>query len=189
MNIKGNGIDGYNVSDIYQMSWYAPERTGTRGISEILTHYKFIREGKPIFFNGEYNYSHRKPLDNRYENYKTICSARNPYSRIVSIYKNYVSIKLSFKDFIFNEIYNDNYNIIFNPKIEKQFDYVIKIENPYNDLIKLPFIDDKLSRKQLEFMCQHGKKMDEWESYYDLETKEFVYELLKDQFIYWGYEK
>ncbi len=186
---KGNGVMGYNVSERYRMLWYAPERTGTRGLSEILAYYGFTRNGTPIYMNGIQNYSHITPQDNYYLNYQTICSTRNPYSRMISIFKNYCQKKITFKDFIFKELQSGEFDFVYSPKIIKPFDYLIKLENLFEDLIKLPFIYDVLTENQLELLCQHGKKIDEWESYYDEETKNRVYELLKDHFLFWEYEK
>jgi hypothetical protein len=189
VDIKGNGVSGYNVSERYKMLWYAPSRTGTRGISQILSYYGFTRDGYPIYMNGIQNYSHLTPTNGLYQDYQTICSTRNPYSRTVSIFKNYVKKKTTFKDFIFKEIPSGDFEFIYNPKILKPFDYLIKLENLFEDLTKLPFIFEVLNKNQLELLCQHGKEIDEWESYYDEETKDRVYELLKDHFLFWGYEK
>ena len=57
------------------------------------------------------------------------------------------------------------------------------------DFKKIPFIFNHLTEQQLEIMCEHGKEIDEWESYYDQEMKDLVYEHLKHQFDMWGYDR
>jgi hypothetical protein len=79
----------FNVSEKYKAIWLAPERTGSRKISEVLSFYDFKQNNKPIFYFGNYNFSHVTPSDGRYSDYKIISNARNPYYRVYSLFKNY----------------------------------------------------------------------------------------------------
>lgn len=185
----GSGVPGYNVSERYKMIWYAPERTGTRTIAKILNYYGFTCNGKPLVYNEIMNYSHYVPDVNLYSGYQTICTVRNPYSRTLSIFKNYTHKSISFKEFIFSELKKRQHNSLFNPIVDKPFNYVVKLENMYQDLLNIPFIHDKLTDTQLKYMCEHGKEIDEWESHYDDESKEMVYKLVPSHFEYFGYSK
>jgi len=57
------------------------------------------------------------------------------------------------------------------------------------DIKKIPFIYDILTEKQLNYMIIHGKEIDEWQSFYDSDMKEIVYNVCKHQFDIFGYEK
>ena len=148
-----------------------------------------------------YHYTHNWEIPEKYKDYKIISSARNPYSRTLALYKNFV---YGFEDITFREYIlgltcgkpeenfkdgNSKYSTFTNPLFEKQPEYIIKLENFYEDIKKLPFIFNHLTEQQLETMCEHGKEIEEWESHYDQEMKDLVYEHLKHQFDTWGYER
>jgi hypothetical protein len=87
------------------------------------------------------------------------------------------------------ETLNSIKNMVINPILNKAPDHIIRLEYMTEDLMRIPFIYDVLNKKQIEMLTQHGKEIDEWESFYDQESKDIVYEKCKDHFIYWGYEK
>ena len=184
-----------NVSDKYKFEWIAPERTGSRQLAEVLTYYGFKRNGTPLFNNGRYNYSHFSLFDEHYSDYKLICSARNPYGRVYSIFKNfYQSISdksmVGFKQFLTNDLPKGQaLEMVLNPRPNISYDYVIRLEHLVDDLLKLPFISDVLTETQLRMVCSHGKEIDNWEPFYDNEMKEIVYNLTEYQFKAWGYNK
>jgi len=191
------GLPGFNVSEKYKYLWYGPERTGSRGVARILCFYGFkFKDINQNSFNKNIddtyfrNYTHLYYQDRKYSEYKVICNTRNPYSRALSLYKNFAN-KGTFKDYIHN-IKNDEtgiINIIKNPQLQKQPDYVIRLEHFGEDIKKLPFIYDVLTEKQLDDMTISGKEIDEWESFYDSDMKEIVYNLCEHQFDIFGYEK
>jgi hypothetical protein len=158
-------------------------------------------KGRPLNLGYGYSYTHNWEIPEKYKDYKIISSARNPYSRTLSLYKNFI---YGYEDITFREYIlgltcgkpeenfkdgNSKYLTFTNPLFEKQPEYVIKLENFYEDIKKLPFIFNHLTEQQLEMMCEHGKEIEEWESHYDQEMKDLVYEHLKHQFDMWGYEK
>jgi hypothetical protein len=185
----------YNVSEKYKTIWLAPERTGSRKVSEILSFYDFKKDDKPVFNFGNYYFSHVMPTDGRYLDYQIISNARNPYSRVYSLFKNYNfrfkdKTKENFKKYLIEDLPNGQMvPMIINPILNKAPDHIIRLEYMTEDLLKLPFIYDVLNQKQVELLTQHGKEIDEWEPFYDQESKDIVYEVCKDHFIYWGYEK
>jgi len=191
----GTMISNYNVSDKYNTIWIAPERTGSRKVSEILSFYGFKQNDGPVFNFGRYYYSHYMPTDGKYSDYNIICNARNPYSRVYSLFKNfYGKSKNKFKDDFKRYLTEDlpkgqMVTMVTNPILNRVPDHIIRLEYMTEDLLKIPFIYDVLSKKQIELLTQHGKEIDEWESFYDQESKDIVYEICKDHFFYWGYEK
>ena len=190
-----------NVNEKYGLVWIAPERSGTRSLVRIFTFCGFVCQGRPLNLGYGYHYTHNWEIPEKYKDYKIISSARNPYSRTLALYKNFV---YGFEDITFREYIlgltcgkpeenfkdgNSKYSTFTNPLFEKQPEYIIKLENFYEDIKKLPFIFNHLTEQQLETMCEHGKEIEEWESHYDQEMKDLVYEHLKHQFDTWGYER
>ena len=190
-----------NVNEKYRLVWIAPERSGTRSLVRIFTFCGFVCKGRPLNLGYGYNYTHNWEIPEKYKDYKIISSARNPYSRTLALYKNFV---YGFEDITFREYIlgltcgkpeenlidgNSKYSTFTNPLFEKQPEYIIKLENFYEDIKKLPFIFNHLTEQQLETMCEHGKEIEEWESHYDQEMKDLVYEHLKHQFDTWGYDR
>ena len=190
-----------NVNENYGFIWIAPERVGSRSTARIFTFCGFMCRGKQLGFGNTLNYTHNWEIPEKYKDYKIISSARNPYSRTLSLYKNFVYSHqdITFKEYVLGltcgkpeENFKDRsskYDTFVNPLLKKQPEYVIRLENIYEDIKKIPFIFNHLTEQQLEIMCEHGKEIDEWESYYDQEIKDLVYKHLKHQFDMWGYEK
>jgi hypothetical protein len=188
-------IPNYNVSEKYKTIWLAPERTGSRKVSEVFSFYGFKQNDKPVFNFGRYNFSHYMPTDGKYSDYKIICNARNPYSRVYSLFKNFYDKSLeknkdNFKKYLTEDLPRGQMvPMVINPILSRVPDHIIRLEYMSEDLMKIPFIYDVLNEKQIRLLTQHGKEIDEWESFYDQESKDIVYEKCKDHFIYWGYEK
>lgn len=186
---------GNNVSEKYGFIWVAPERTGSRKVAEILTYYGFTNNGNKIFNAGEYSFSHYYNSSENNNDYPLICNVRNPYARTYAVFKNYYhkiqdKSKDNFKRYLFKDVSDDiTKNIITNPILTKKPSHIIRLEYLFEDLIKLPFIFDVLTESQLKMLCLHGKPLDDWEQYYDQETKELVFDLTKHHFYEWGYEK
>lgn len=191
----GKGVEGYNVSEKYRSVWFAPERTGSRKVAEILFFYDFRCQDKLVFQFGEYHFSHRKPRDNEFDDYIQICNLRNPYSRVLSLFKRFYSKEQNknrhtFKKYLREELPRGSMlNMVLNPILSRVPDHIIRLEHMSEDLMKLPFIHDVLNEKQVQLFTQHGKEIDEWESFYDQESKDIVYEYCKPHFIFGGYSK
>lgn len=196
---RNQGIEA-NVNEKYELVWIAPERVGSRSTCKIFTYCGFMCRGKQLSFGNAHNYTHNSEIPLKYKDYDIISSARNPYSRTLSIYKNFVVGYDGRKHETFKEWISalaldepekkfEKYSTFINPKLEKEPKYIIRLESILEDMKKLPFIYNHLTEKQLEMMCEHGKEIDEWESYYTQEMKDLVYSHLKHQFDIWGYKK
>ena len=188
----GSGTPGYNISEKYKCLWLAPSRTGTRTMAEILRFYDFKLDGRLVYEFNHYRYTHFTPNLEPYSDYKIICGARNPYSRVLSHFKNYAhqfldKTKENFK--IYVESKGWMANNVNQPILTKVPDYLVRIENMKEDLLKIPFIFDVLNERQLDLYLLHGDKNDNWEEYYDDDIKEIVYTSFKNHFNMWGYEK
>jgi hypothetical protein len=191
----GKGTTEYNISEKYKFIWLAPERTGSRKVAEILSYYGFTNGGSTLFRVGEYNFSHYSKELDKYEGYKLICNTRNPYSRVYSLFKNFHSLspdksKESFKKYLINDLSRGQTNrMLNNPPHDIKPDYLVRVEYMTEDLLKLPFIFDVLTEKQVRLFSYHEKPIEDWEVFYDDESKNIVYNLLKYQFDLFGYEK
>jgi hypothetical protein len=98
--------------------------------------------------------------------------------------------KDNFKKYLTEDLPNGQMTrMVVNPILNRVPDHIIRLEYMTEDLLKLPFIYDVLNEKQIKLLTQHGKEIDEWELFYDQESKDIVYEYCKDQFIFGGYEK
>lgn len=190
----GNGILGNNISEKYKTQWIAPERTGSRKLAEILCYYGFTNNGKNVYNFGKYGYTHIHD-STKYVDYKILCSTRNPYSRVLSLFKNFYQhskdkTKDSFKKYLKYELPKGQmYQMVVNPVLSKAPDYFVRLEYMADDLLKVPFISDVLTENQIRMLSEHGKPIDEWESYYDDECRDIVYNLIPNQFQYFGYSK
>lgn len=185
---------GNNISEKYGFQWIAPERTGSRKVAEILSYYGFTNNGNKVFHFGNYHHSHNyDPTLNI--DLDVICSCRNPYSRVLSLYKNYyeshpIKSPENFKKYLVEDLPKGQMlKMIMNPKLERKPNFVLRLENLTQDLLKLPFILDVLTERQVKLMSSHEKMIDEWESFYDEENRGIIYNLVPEQFNFFGYEK
>lgn len=188
----GSGLPGFNISEQYKCLWIAPSRTASRNTSKVLRHFGFEMNGKPVYFNNTYNYSHFIPDLNSFSDYKIICNARNPYSRVYSHFENYATKlreknKENFRTYVETKGWEE-VNLV-QPILKKTLDYILRMEHIKEDLSKIPFISDKIHENQLDTYLSQEKKVSPWERFYDEDLKEIVYQTFKNHFIFWGYQK
>lgn len=180
-----------NISEKYRSIWIAPERTGSRTVAQILNYCGFSHNGKPISLFDKHHYSHKFNEPELFNDWTHICSARNPYARTYSIFK-LLNNKggSSFKDFVMKRKFDFiGKEMFLKPIFLKKPEYVIRLENLKEDILKIPFIKTYLTDTQLDYLITHGKQPSKWENYYDEEMKEVIYEVTKHQFDAWGYDK
>jgi hypothetical protein len=160
-----------NISHKHKTIWWAPEKTGSTVTSHILKNYDFFYYEK--YPNSEQKrlcdpyHSHDIIFPNEYSDYEVICSMRNPYDRVLSIFINFAKLNLvytkdnieyyrkRFEIFIKEMFLSPNLtqNIPYDPAApnlgkflkkvnfsDKVPDVFIKMENLENDLKSLNFI-------------------------------------------------
>lgn len=183
-------ISDYNYSKKFNTIWIAPPRTGTRGLCKILCYLHFEYQKNIIFDGSLMRYTHDIPPSEILKGKDVIVSVRNPYGRLYSMFKNYFQhdSNLTFQRYVENlgeKILNHTaFNICeFSPN------YVVRLENQFEDLCTIPFIVEKLGEKKLKLLTSHDIKIHEWENEYNNEMKEKVYFLFRKQFETYGYEK
>jgi hypothetical protein len=209
-------------SEEYNSFVWLPSKTGTNHCFNTLKlfgfkNHTYIEKTNIISPRNDMGYQHyptRFPGD---ENYDLISTARHPYTRLVSFfkfsrcfkYKNSHSInytmdeplierKLKFKNFL-DGIFN-NPSII-HPALkcytsDRIPDFYLRVENLYEDYIKIPFIlssDFNLSG-ELEKNCltkENQNKIDltPWQEYFDQFVADLIYSRTEKYCELLGYDK
>ena len=84
-----------NISHEHKIIWWAPERCGTKATAHIFTKLGFEyftntngELKKNLNIDGINYQSHDIDIPDIYKDYKVICSIRNPYDRMLSIFSN-----------------------------------------------------------------------------------------------------
>ena len=91
-----------NISHEHKIIWWAPERCGTKATAHIFSKLGFeyffgADETKKHITDDGINYqSHNIEFPEKYNDYKIICSIRNPYDRMLSIFLNFTNTGSSF---------------------------------------------------------------------------------------------
>lgn len=136
------------------------------------------------------NFTHSFPKDSIDENINILISVRNPYGRLYSMYSNYFEKRdeITFEKFVEdldeNFLNHEAYKIF-----SVKFNHFVRLENRLEDLMKIPFIKNNTTEKQLRLLTEHGKELYDWSSQYSDKMKEKVYYLFENQFKTFGYEK
>lgn len=189
-----------SYSDKFKVFWLNPMRTATRSCMQIQKKLEFEECGVHSFVIPE------DKMD-----YQIIVNVRNPYSRLVSLYK----LECIWKKKEFNiDSYGDWVRFVLQdryiqnnimtlyldhlieklPSTPKTF---IKLENLESDLKNIWFIEDNFDDIQEVFQNQilrNNYKMEykislNWKEFYDEELAELVYNKTKTQFEMFNYEK
>ena len=170
------------------------------------------------FYKGKSGHHKFKNMENMLRNKNTFCVCRNPYDRVVSIYEyfrmkksywhssdnstsfplleahHYIS-NLSFKEFV-KEIV-DNYQKLVDMQcihLEKQSNYVkdSKGNIGVKHVLRFENLNKELStllNKDIRLQKINVSTRDNWENYYDDDTKDMIYNFYKEDFDTFGYAK
>lgn len=200
-------IQTHTISEKYNSFIWLPPKCATNLLSWVFTYFEFSsmvldKETNKILsvaLNQITHLGHNTSFPPNYSDLSFICATRNPYERVLSFYQfsglhNQKSLN-GFKNFIHERLTKDlffSYTDLF--KVKKP-DYIIRTENLYEDLIKIPFIKDSdlYSSGVLKNFCD----MKINKSFYQLnpdeyltpEIKEIIYNLSSEHFDFFGYKK
>ena len=189
-----------SYSDKFKVVWLNPMRIGTRSCISIQKRLGFEECG-----------SHNFIIPKEREGYQIVINIRNPYSRIVSLYKLnriWEHREFNIKDFepwvrdalddakIRLNISTIHLDLLIN-QLPKKPDLYVKIERFDEDLKKLWFIQDNLDllKSDFEIQINENQYINEynsnipWQNFYNLELANFVYEKTQKQFNMFNYEK
>jgi hypothetical protein len=147
-------IQTHTISEKYDSFIWLPPKCATHLLSWVFTYFEFSsialdKETNKILhvaLNQITHLGHNTSFPPNYSDLSFICATRNPYERALSFYQfsglhNQKSLS-GFENFIRERLSKDlffNYTDLF--KVKKP-DYIIRTENLYEDLIKIPFIKD-----------------------------------------------
>lgn len=196
-----------NISEKYKAFTWSPARTGSTHFTDILNRLGF----QSAYFEGPKLISTQKTVRHNhscffFENhldYKFITSMRNPYSMIIS--------QIGGAAMEFNEKTNQEIRIRIENLMQVPFpeyccqcfhtrqpDYVVRLENLYEDWIKIPFVaEHKLNvsgeLKQLTNMkLNWGVNTSEpnyWKKFYNQPLADLVYYNHPESFDLFGYDR
>jgi hypothetical protein len=177
MYFKGERI--INISHSLGYFVFTPPKTGSMTLSHIFKNFNFQTfklddAGNHTFFSNNFIHTHYYNSLPNYENYKLICTVRNPYSRYVSLFKYLIGPskevlstydwRQEFYEFLFDYLnpytedlgYKQNTFEVNTTSLGREVDYPIRIENLYEDYTSIPFIKNSdyftngLLKKDLE---------------------------------------
>jgi hypothetical protein len=192
-----------------------PMKTGTVHATFMFNHFDFISETyefkteKVLKKLDSVIHHHSMNIPQRYENYSIICTARNPYSRLVSAYNNSKIVAElnkpsleNFKSYFSRAIDNEYQSANGFPFGEDRFlynetpKYFLRIESLYHDYIQIPFIrNSKLNKSGVLYELCNKKihttpiKRKLLKEYYTEDMADFVYNKFKHYFDLVGYDK
>ena len=207
MNFPNQPSMRYTISFSHNAFIWLPAKTGTNTLSWIIPFFDFASyyflENK--FVHDEHmntHFGHEIELPPNHESLLFLCSIRNPYESIFSFFKMAFGRKPGMfnKEYFAKYMQNEmkisfsklhKYGAMFTDRVP---DYIIRTENFYSDMVKVPFIrDSKLNQCGiLEEMCE--KKMNKTfdTNSRDFFTDEHIEEINKSYskiFEIGGYEK
>ena len=196
-------------SEKEKMILFLPPKTGTVHATFIFNHYDFTtdtydNETEEVCYRHHgVLHNHSMTIPQKYKSYSLICTARNPYSRLVSAYnsakKTAILSDKPLEDF--KNYFSKNFDNGF-PYILDEFsnqaipNYFLRVESLYHDYIQIPFIKNsklnksgllyELCNKKIHATYDNSAVLDE---YYTEDMADFVYTRFKFYFDLLGYKK
>jgi hypothetical protein len=202
-------IDSYTISEKHNAFVWLPPKCATNFISWVLGYFEFssitmdtetnqIHKIRP---NLSTHFGHSTILPPNHEELLFICAIRHPYHRVLSMFQSQFDGHLTvenFEKFIDERLtYNHRGPIFkFSEMLhDRSPDYLIRTENLYEDILKIPFIRDSDLNTSgiLKNFCD--KKINQSynqlnpEEYLTPRIKEHIHSLCSDHFDLFGYER
>jgi len=189
-----------NASDRVGWIWWAPGRCASRSAYAFLSHFGFTDRsaGMPPAYPGRADgYTHNVGVPAGCESYPVMMQVRNPYSRLVSMWR---------LDCLSDHLPPDQAGVNFARYVEASNsldlvaalrirvpDVVIRQETLAEDLVALPFVDLS-DPSQMSLFDRHitsnryaGAGMPGWRSHYDRRLAGMVYHANREVFEAFGY--
>lgn len=203
-------IESYTISEKHKAFVWLPPKCATNFISWVLAYFEFssiqidteTNKIHTIRLNQYGHFGHSTFLPPNHEELSFICAVRNPYHRVLSMFQSQFDGQLTvenFEKFIDERLTYNSRGPIFNKFSEILHDrrpnYLIRTENLYEDILKIPFIRDSdlNSSGILKNFCD--KKINQSydqlnpEEYLTPRIKEIIRNLCSDHFDIFGYER
>jgi hypothetical protein len=183
-----------NYSDKHKILWATPQRTATRSCIPIQK-----------YFNFDVSSNHGLIIPDDKKDYFFIFNTRNPYNRLISIYHlfciQFNLIPNNFNEWVREKLYEEikypvqtlNYQIFLKNKITKTPDLIIRLENLYSDILKIPIFtnnsDELFDIMNKNILTNHYSSKYIYKEYYDQDLADYVYSYLEEDFVYFNYNK
>jgi hypothetical protein len=200
-------IETYTISEKHKAFVWLPPKCATNFISWVLAYFEFssvamdteTNQIHRIMPNKSTHFGHSTILPPNHEELSFICAIRNPYHRVLSMYQSQVKDPSvgDFEKFIDERIViNKSLLFKFSSSLnDRSPNYLIRTENLYEDILKIPFIRDSdlNSSGILKNFCD--KKINQSynqlnpEEYLTPRIKEIIHSLSSDHFDLFGYER
>lgn len=153
-----------NVSYDYKTVLWLPQRTASRTIAPLFHNYNFINAEFNSPIHGYDKYSHTLSVPRGCGNYDVVCTVRNPYSWLLSIWHwdNFhpgVSEKdrVSYAEFVENR--SSDLEGIMNNILKAEIKYVIKYESIQQHIVNIPWFN--MNHDELISKLNHNGCMSE----------------------------
>lgn len=203
-------IESYTISEKHKAFVWLPPKCATNFISWVLAYFEFssiqidteTNKIHTIRLNQYGHFGHSTFLPPNHEELSFICAVRNPYHRVLSMFQSQFDGQLTvenFEKFINERLTFNSRGPIFNKFSEilhgRRPNYLIRTENLYEDILKIPFIRDSDLNTSgiLKNFCD--KKINQSydqlnpEEYLTPRIKEIIQNLCSDHFDLFGYER
>lgn len=186
-----------NYSDTWKCVWWGPMRTGSRAVSTVLGHLGFVNAvtGKPL---GKTAHSHELRFPAGREDYALVCSVRNPYMRMQSLYTHLRrqppdrATFPEFPDWLDRTIADHRPEVFFDDLMRVPGE-VIRLERLAGDLLRLPMVRQAPAsmRPDWERFIEHNGYADQHEDgpAYTPALADLVLVAFRRQFDWFGYER
>lgn len=132
-----------NLSEKYKSFIWTPNRTGSTLASLVLKNEEFgfeLYDEKKVKTSDFYKHHHYYYFFEGHENYSFIMTVRNPYNQYLS-FMGY-RINQDSSDHLERMFQNEEHRLFMLKLKQRKPDYVLRIENLYEDYCKIPFIED-----------------------------------------------
>ena len=197
-----------NISEKYKYFTWTPERTGSTHFTKIIDKLGFqsavIEDNKIISYGNTVRHNHFCILFENHWDYNFLITIRNPYAMTIS------RVGAPTMEF------NDESKKIIRTRVENQFqadwssfgccncfhkrkpDFAIRLENLYEDWIKVPFVQMHGLNISGELKQLTNTRINEqintedpnyWKKYYDESLADLVYYNNPETFELFGYDK
>jgi hypothetical protein len=172
-----------NISEKHKaFLWMAP-KTGSYHASFTFNHFDFISYSTAGNNLREKFLTHNHSMDlfPGHENYKLICTVRNPFTKLVSEFKYRLQHEEEFTTENFRNFFSEkserNFDLSFNMFKVRKPDYPLRVEYLWHDYIQIPFVyNSKLCQSGILYeLCKkkmNGTIVDPKEK--DLYTKDMI---------------
>lgn len=191
-----------NVSHEVRWVWWAPGRCATRSVYAFLSQYDFVDmsgDTPPGYPGRADGYTHNLGVPYGCENYRVMMQVRNPYSRLVSMWRleclsDYRPIQQATTPFAdFAKTRNSlDLSMAYRTKTP---DMIIRQETLSRDLAVVPFVDltDTVQRSMFDrfivFNRYTGGDIFDWRLLYNNRLADLVYESNRAAFEDLGYDR